>query len=207
MEDYKIETMHDYELECLNRVRLHPSLYTGKLGNGEASDDGIYVLVKKVLDWSIGEFLKVGDKIKIELKGNTISIRDYGIGLKHDFIDENVMVMRIRAICSMDYTKCLLVPVHGLQLVNALSASFTIKTFRERKMKRADFERGKLVKEYDLVPTTERKGTYVEFTPDEEIFGQYRFRKEYIETIIRNYSDNIPGLTLNFNGKKFLIEK
>ena len=207
MEDYKIEPMHDYELECLNRVRLHPSLYTGKLGNGEAPDDGIYVLVKKVLDWSIGEFLKVGDKIKIELKGNTISIRDYGIGLRHDIIDENVMVMRIHAIWSMDYTKCLLVLVHGPQLANALSASFTVKSFRDGMVKQADFVRGKLVKEYDLVPTTERKGTYVEFTPDEKIFGQYRFRKEYIETIIRNYSDNIPGLTFYFNGKKLLREK
>ena len=207
MEDYKIEPMHDYELECLNRVRLHPSLYTGKLGNGETPDDGIYVLVKKVLDWSIGEFLKVGDKIKIELKGNTISIRDYGIGLRHDIIDENVMVMRIHAIWSMDYTKCLLVLVHGPQLANALSASFTVKSFRDGMVKQADFVRGKLVKEYDLVPTTERKGTYVEFTPDEKIFGQYRFRKEYIETIIRNYSDNIPGLTFYFNGKKLLREK
>lgn len=207
MEDYKIEPMYDYELECLNRVRLHPTLYTGKLGNGESPDDGIYVLVKKVLDWSIGEFLEVGDKIKIELKEKTISIRDYGRGLHHDMIDENVMVMRIKAHWSKNYTKFLLVPLYGPQLANALSASFTIKTFRERKMKRADFERGKLVKEYDLVPTTERKGTYVEFTPDEEIFGQYRFRKEYIETIIRNYSDNIPGLTFYFNGKKFLIEK
>ena len=207
MEDYKIEPMYDYELECLNRVRLHPTLYTGKLGNGESTDDGIYVLVKKVLDWSIGEFLEVGDKIKIELKEKTISIRDYGRGLHHDMIDENVMVMRIHAIWSMDYTKCLLVPVHGPQLVNALSASFSIKTFRERKMKQADFVKGKLVREYDLVPTTEKNGTYVEFTPDEEIFGHYRFRKEYIETIIRNYSDNIPGLTFYFNGKKFLVEK
>ena len=193
-------------LEGLEHVRLRPGMYIGKLGNGEASDDGIYVLVKEVIDNSIDEFrMHFGLNIEIKLRENTISVRDFGRGIPQGKMIDAVSVMNTGGkYDNKAFQKSVGLNGVGTKAVNALSVTFTVKSFRDGMMKQADFEKGKLVKEYDLVPTTEKNGTYVEFTPDEEIFGHYRFREEYLETMFRNYSYLNTGLTLNFNGKKYI---
>ncbi|MBQ4009746.1 MAG: ATP-binding protein, partial [Bacteroidales bacterium] len=193
-------------LEGLEHVRLRPGMYIGKLGNGEASDDGIYVLVKEVIDNSIDEFrMHFGLNIEIKLRENTVSVRDFGRGIPQGKMIDAVSVMNTGGkYDSKAFQKSVGLNGVGTKAVNALSVTFTVKSFRDGMMKQADFEKGKLVKEYDLVPTTEKNGAYVEFTPDEEIFGHYRFREEYLETMFRNYSYLNTGLTLNFNGKKYI---
>ncbi|MBQ1653497.1 MAG: type IIA DNA topoisomerase subunit B [Bacteroidales bacterium] len=193
-------------LEGLEHVRLRPGMYIGKLGNGEASDDGIYVLVKEVIDNSIDEFrMHFGLNIEIKLRENTISVRDFGRGIPQGKMIDAVSIMNTGGkYDSKAFQKSVGLNGVGTKAVNALSVKFTVKSFRDGQVKQADFEKGKLVKEYDLVPTTEKNGTYVEFTPDEEIFGHYRFREEYLETMFRNYSYLNTGLTLNFNGKKYI---
>ena len=193
-------------LEGLEHVRLRPGMYIGKLGNGEASDDGIYVLVKEVIDNSIDEFrMHFGLNIEIKLRENTVSVRDFGRGIPQGKMIDAVSVMNTGGkYDSKAFQKSVGLNGVGTKAVNALSVTFTVKSFRDGMVKQADFVKGKLVKEYDLVPTTEKNGTYVEFTPDEEIFGHYRFREEYLETMFRNYSYLNTGLTLNFNGKKYI---
>lgn len=193
-------------LEGLEHVRLRPGMYIGRLGNGELSDDGIYVLVKEVVDNSIDEFrMHCGLNIDIKLKEKTISVRDYGRGIPQGKMIDAVSVMNTGGkYDTKSFQKSVGLNGVGTKAVNALSSKFTVKSFRDGMVKQADFEKGKLVKEYDLVPSTEKNGTYVEFIPDEEIFGQYAFREEYLENLFRNYSYLNTGLTLNFNGKKYI---
>lgn len=195
-------------LEGLEHVRLRPGMYIGRLGNGELSDDGIYVLVKEVVDNSIDEFrMHCGLTIDIKLKDKTVSVRDYGRGIPQGKMIDAVSIMNTGGkYDTKSFQKSVGLNGVGTKAVNALSSKFTVKSFRDGMVKQADFEKGKLVKEYDLVPTNEKNGTYVEFTPDddEKIFGQYSFREEYLDNLFRNYSYLNTGLTLNFNGKKFI---
>lgn len=201
------ETYRYYPPKSLEQVRLHPRLYIGRLGNGESPSDGIYVLMKGVVNNSIDEFrMHFGHTIEIELRENTISIRDFGRGIRLEKVVYAVSEMA-PGICDSSLFRQPQQIEPNVKFTNALSKSFTVKSFHDGMMKQSDFEKGKLVKEYDIVPTTEKNGTYVEFTPDEEIFGHYRFRESYLEGMIRKFCYTNIGLTVIFNGKKFLIEK
>ena len=193
-------------LEGLEHVRLRPGMYIGKLGDGNADDDGIYVLLKEVIDNSIDEFrMRCGSSIDIKLNDRTLSIRDFGRGIPQGKMIAAVSVMNTGGkYDTKAFQKSVGLNGVGTKAVNALSEHFTVKSFRDGMVKQADFERGKLVKEYDLEPTSEKNGTLVVFTPDEEIFGKYAFRTEYIEKMLRNYTYLNTGLTLVFNGQKFV---
>ena len=193
-------------LEGLEHVRLRPGMYIGKLGDGNASDDGIYVLIKEVIDNSIDEFrMHFGSTIDITLNDRTITVRDYGRGIPQGKMVQAVSVMNTGGkYDTKAFQKSVGLNGVGTKAVNALSAEFTVKSFRDGQVKQADFVCGKLVKEYDLQPTTERNGTLVSFTPDEQIFGKYAFHEDFIETMLRNYSYLNTGLTMVFNGRKFV---
>ena len=155
-------------LEGLEHVRLRPGMYIGKLGDGTYADDGIYVLLKEVIDNSIDEFrMKFGNQIDIILDGRKLSVRDFGRGIPQGAMVAAVSIMNTGGkYDSKAFQKSVGLNGVGTKAVNALSATFTVMSFREGKMKRADFEKGILVQEYDLVDTTERNGTYIEFTPE-----------------------------------------
>ena len=193
-------------LEGLEHVRLRPGMYIGKLGDGNADDDGIYVLLKEVIDNYIDEFrMRCGSSIDIKLNDRTLSVRDFGRGIPQGKMIAAVSVMNTGGkYDTKAFQKSVGLNGVGTKAVNALSEHFTVKSFRDGMVKQADFERGKLVKEYDLEPTSEKNGTLVVFTPDEEIFGKYAFRTEYIEKMLRNYTYLNTGLTLVFNGQKFV---
>jgi topoisomerase IV subunit B len=193
-------------LEGLEHVRLRPGMYIGKLGDGNASDDGIYVLIKEVIDNSIDEFrMHFGSTIDITLNDRTITVRDYGRGIPQGKMVQAVSVMNTGGkYDTKAFQKSVGLNGVGTKAVNALSAEFTVKSFRDGQVKQADFACGKLVKEYDLQPTSERNGTLVSFTPDEQIFGKYAFHEDFIETMLRNYSYLNTGLTMVFNGRKFV---
>lgn len=193
-------------LEGLEHVRLRPGMYIGKLGDGNASDDGIYVLIKEVIDNSIDEFrMHFGSTIDITLSDRTITVRDYGRGIPQGKMVAAVSIMNTGGkYDTKAFQKSVGLNGVGTKAVNALSAEFTVKSFRDGQVKQADFACGKLVEEYDLQPTTERNGTLVSFTPDEQIFGKYAFHEDFIETMLRNYSYLNTGLTMVFNGRKFV---
>ena len=193
-------------LEGLEHVRLRPGMYIGKLGDGNSADDGIYVLLKEVIDNSIDEFrMHFGTTIDIKLDERTLTVRDYGRGIPQGKMVAAVSIMNTGAkYDTKSFQKSVGLNGVGTKAVNALSSNFSVWSFRDGKVKQADFEAGKLVKEYDLQPTTERDGTMVRFTPDEAVFGPYKFHTDYIETMLRNYTYLNTGLTLVFNGQKFV---
>ena len=193
-------------LEGLEHVRLRPGMYIGKLGDGNSADDGIYVLLKEVVDNSIDEFrMHFGTTIDIKLDERTLTVRDYGRGIPQGKMVAAVSIMNTGAkYDTKSFQKSVGLNGVGTKAVNALSSNFSVWSFRDGKVKQADFEAGKLVKEYDLQPTTERDGTMVRFTPDEAVFGPYKFHTDYIETMLRNYTYLNTGLTLVFNGQKFV---
>lgn len=193
-------------LEGLEHVRLRPGMYIGKLGDGSAPDDGIYVLLKEVIDNSIDEFrMHFGTQINITLEGRTLTVRDYGRGIPQGKMVASVSIMNTGGkYDTKSFQKSVGLNGVGTKAVNALSETFSVKSFRDGMVKQADFERGKLVKEYDLTPTTERNGTLITFTPDDTLFVKYAFREDYIDTMLRNYTYLNTGLTITFNEKKFL---
>ncbi len=193
-------------LEGLEHVRLRPGMYIGKLGDGNSADDGIYVLLKEVIDNSIDEFrMHFGSTIDIKLDEHTLTVRDYGRGIPQGKMVAAVSIMNTGAkYDTKSFQKSVGLNGVGTKAVNALSSTFSVWSFRDGKVKQADFEAGKLVKEHDLQPTTERDGTMVRFTPDEAVFGPYSFHTDYIETMLRNYTYLNTGLTLVFNGQKFV---
>lgn len=193
-------------LEGLEHVRLRPGMYIGKLGDGNAADDGIYVLLKEVIDNSIDEFrMHFGTTIDITLDDRTLTVRDYGRGIPQGKMVAAVSIMNTGGkYDTKAFQKSVGLNGVGTKAVNALSSKFTVKSFRNGQVKQADFECGKLVKEYELEPTKEKDGTLVVFTPDETIFGKYVFHEDFIETMLRNYSYLNTGLTMVFNGNKFV---
>ena len=173
-------------LEGLEHVRLRPGMYIGKLGDGSSADDGIYVLLKEVVDNSIDEFrMKCGNTIEITIKERTVSVRDYGRGIPQGKLVDCVSIMNTGAkYDTKSFQKSVGLNGVGTKAVNALSSTFTAISYRDGMAKRADFKEGKLVKEYDLEPTTEKNGTFIQFTPDTSpnLFGNYNYRNDYIET-------------------------
>lgn len=193
-------------LEGLEHVRLRPGMYIGKLGDGSCADDGIYVLLKEVIDNSIDEFrMKHGTQIEVTLTEQTLSIRDFGRGIPQGKMIDAVSVMNTGGkYDSKAFQKSVGLNGVGTKAVNALSSHFMVRSFRDRQVKEANFVQGKLIDEKALTTTSEHDGTLIEFMPDEEIFGKYKFREDLIQAMLRNYSYLNTGLTILFNGQKFL---
>ncbi len=202
-------------LDPLDHVRRRPGMYIGKLGDGTYADDGIYVLLKEVIDNSIDEFrMKFGSQVDISLDGRTVTVRDYGRGIPHGGMVASVSKMNTGAKYEDNgaFKKSVGLNGVGTKAVNALSSEFTVISYRDGKMKQADFVRGKIINETDLLPTTEKNGTLISFIPDcepqipqEKLFDKnYQYRPEIIENMLRNYSYLNQGLAINFNGQKFV---
>ena len=195
-------------LEGLDHVRHRPGMYIGKLGDGSSADDGIYVLLKEIIDNSIDEFrIKYGNTINITIDNDTVTVRDYGRGIPQGKIVNSVSIMNTSGkFEDKSYVKSVGLNGVGIKAVNALSTSFTAISYRDGMAKRVDFSEGKLVTEYPLEATKEKNGTFIQFSPDRatQIFGNYSYKMEYVEKMLRNYSYLNPGLTINFNGQKFL---
>ena len=200
-------------LDGLTHIRRRAGMYIGKLADGNSSDDGIYVLIKEVIDNSIDEFrMNEGNKIEITIKDRTVSIRDYGRGIPQGKMIDAVSKLNTGGkYDSNAFQRSIGLNGVGIKAVNALSSSFIVKSYRDGILKQADFVRGKLVKEYPQTPTEEKNGTYIQFTPDTEkqhpqetLFDpNFNFNDEIIETMLRNYSYLNTGLTIIYNGRKF----
>jgi len=193
-------------LDWKEHIRLRPGMYIGKLGDGSSMDDGIYVLLKEVIDNSIDEFVMGNGKI-IEVNQNQgeIQVRDYGRGIPLGKLYD--CAARINTGAKYDseaFQKSVGLNGVGIKAVNALSSSFTIQAFRSGKTRALSFQQGNLKgKEGPEVSTEEKDGTLTIFRADPEVFGSYRFREEYVENMLWNYAYLNTGLTLVFNGKKF----
>ena len=201
-------------LEGLTHIRRRAGMYIGKLGDGSSADDGIYVLIKEVIDNSIDEFrMHFGNRVEISIKDRVVTVRDYGRGIPQGKMIDAVSKLNTGGkYDDKAFKKSVGLNGVGTKAVNALSSQFTVKSFRDGMVKQADFEHGKLVKEYDLVATDEKNGTLISFTPDcnpqhpqERLFDpHYTFRDEFVETMLRNYSYLNTGLTIIYNGKRFV---
>lgn len=192
-------------LEGLEHVRRRPGMYIGKLGDGSSPDDGIYVLMKEIIDNSIDEFrMNVGKHIIITEENGYVTVRDYGRGIPLGKAVDAVSIMNTGGkYDNKSFKKSVGLNGVGSKAVNALSSRFVVKSYRDGQMVKAEFSKGKLVKKWDIEPTNEKNGTQIEFLPDEEIFRGYHYEKETIDTMLRNYAYLNGGLTLEFNGEKF----
>ena len=192
-------------LDWKEHIRLRPGMYIGKLGDGSASDDGIYVLVKEVLDNCIDEFVMGnGKKIDITIKNGLVAIRDYGRGIPLGKVVDVVSKMNTGGkYDSKAFKKSVGLNGVGTKAVNALSSHFSVYSVRDGKCKKASFVRGELLDESGLVNSDEINGTYVEFNPDNTVFKKYAYKTHYIEKMIWNYCYLNRGLSIYFNGNKF----
>jgi topoisomerase-4 subunit B len=192
-------------LDWQEHIRKRPGMYIGKLGDGKSRDDGIYVLIKEVLDNSIDEYaMGFGKNINIKLEDNTISVRDYGRGIPLGKLIDVASKMNTGAkYDSKVFKKSVGLNGVGIKAVNALSNSFKITAFREGEARTAEFSQGKLINEKTFKADDKKNGTLVVFTPDSEVFGNYKFINDYIEPMMRNYVYLNSGLTINFNGTKY----
>ncbi len=192
-------------LDWKEHIRLRPGMYIGKLGDGSAPDDGIYVLIKEIIDNCIDEHVMgFGRTIDIRIKDKQVTVRDYGRGIPLGKIYD--CVARINTGGKYDskaFKKSVGLNGVGTKAVNALSSYFRVQSVRDGKTKILEFKRGELEKESKMQKSSDRNGTGVTFIPDEEIFRSYHFIPEYIETQLWNYAYLNAGLTINFNGKKF----
>ncbi|MNS07136.1 DNA gyrase subunit B [compost metagenome] len=192
-------------LDWKEHIRMRPGMYIGKLGDGSSPDDGIYILLKEVLDNCIDEFVMgAGKTIEVTIKDKTVAVRDYGRGIPLGKLIDVVSKMNTGGkYDSLAFKKSVGLNGVGTKAVNALSNYFRVESVRDEKQKAAEFSGGNLVLEEDIVETTKRKGTKVTFTPDEAIFKNYKFRNEYIIKMLKNYCYLNTGLTIIYNGEKF----
>ena len=192
-------------LDWKEHIRRRPGMYIGKLGDGTSPDDGIYILIKEVLDNCIDEYMMgFGKTIEIKVNESIVSIRDYGRGIPLGKVKDVVSKMNTGAkYDSKVFKKSVGLNGVGTKAVNALSEKFKISSHRENEVKTVEFIRGEVVNETDVIPTEEKNGTYVEFIADTEIFKTYNFNMEYIETMCRNYVYLNSGLTITLNDQKF----
>ena len=196
-------------LDWKEHIRLRPGMYIGKLGDGSAYDDGIYVLLKEIVDNSIDEFVMgAGRNIDITISDHKVSIRDYGRGIPLGKVVDCVSKINTGGkYDSKAFQKSVGLNGVGTKAVNALSNNFTVQSYREGKTKIAEFAKGEIVRDEVEKETTQRNGTAIIFVPDDSIFRHYRYIPEFIENMIWNYVFLNSGLTINFNGKKFFSER
>ena len=193
-------------LEWQEHIRKRPGMYIGKLGDGSQPDDGVYILLKEVLDNSIDEYMMgFGKRIDITLTESTVTVRDYGRGIPQGKLKDVASKMNTGAkYDSKVFKKSVGLNGVGIKAVNALSNRFLIKSVREGVAKQVEFSAGQLVNELEFSSNGDANGTIVEFTPDETVFGNFKYQEEYIETMLRNYSYLNTNLIINFNGKDFV---
>jgi topoisomerase-4 subunit B len=192
-------------LDWKEHIRMRPGMYIGKLGDGSSVDDGIYILLKEVIDNCIDEFVMgSGKTIEVTIKDKTVSVRDYGRGIPLGKVVDVVSKMNTGGkYDSLAFKKSVGLNGVGTKAVNALSNYFRVESVRDEKQKGAEFSAGNLVLEEEIVETTKRKGTKVTFIPDEAIFKNYKFRNEYVIKMLKNYCYLNTGLTIIYNGEKF----
>ncbi|NND63202.1 MAG: type IIA DNA topoisomerase subunit B [Flavobacteriaceae bacterium] len=195
-------------LDWKEHIRMRPGMYIGKLGDGSSPDDGIYILLKEVIDNCIDEFVMgAGKTIEIRIKEKVVRVRDFGRGIPLGKVVDVVSKMNTGGkYDTRAFKKSVGLNGVGTKAVNALSTSFVVESVRDGKMKRAEFELGELTSDPKIEETTKRKGTRVEFIPDESIFKHYKYRNEYVAKMLKNYVYLNPGLTIDFNGEKFHSE-
>jgi topoisomerase-4 subunit B len=195
-------------LDWKEHIRMRPGMYIGKLGDGSSPDDGIYILLKEVLDNCIDEFVMgAGKTIEVTIKDKTVTVRDYGRGIPLGKVIDVVSKMNTGGkYDSLAFKKSVGLNGVGTKAVNALSHFFRVESVRDEKQKAAEFSGGNLVLEEDVIETTKRKGTKVSFIPDETIFKNYKFRYEYVIKMLKNYCYLNNGLTIIFNGEKYYSE-
>ena len=195
-------------LDWKEHIRLRPGMYIGKMGNGSSQDDGIYILLKEVLDNSIDEFVMGNGKtIEVNIKNNKVSIRDFGRGIPLGKVVD--VVSKINTGAKYDskvFKKSVGLNGVGAKAANALSSYFKIKSVRDKKCKLVEFSKGVIVNEEPIQENSSRRGTKVTFIADQELFGKYRYINEYVEKMMWNYCYLNPGLTIVFNGEKFYSE-
>ena len=181
-------------------------MYIGKLGDGTHGDDGIYVLLKEVLDNCIDEYrMGAGKSIEVTVKDGHVEVRDYGRGIPLGKMIDAVSIMNTGGkYDSKAFKKSVGLNGVGTKAVNALSSTFVVQSFRDGQSRRAEFERGKISKDSEIFEDKTDRGTYIYFVPDETLFTGYKYQDEFIETMLRNYAYLNTGLTINFNGKKIL---
>ncbi len=196
---------HIKTLEWREHIRLRPGMYIGKLGDGSSQDDGIYVLLKEVMDNAVDEFMMgFGKKIDVAINGNEVRVRDYGRGIPLGKVTEAVSKMNTGAkYDSKAFKKSVGLNGVGVKAVNALSGRFIIRSIRDGQIKVSEFEHGVTMKDYPLKPTDEENGVEVIFQPDEAMFGNYFYISEYVDSMLKNYVYLNTGLIINFNGNKF----
>jgi topoisomerase IV subunit B len=192
-------------LDWREHIRLRPGMYIGKLGDGSSADDGIYILLKEVIDNCIDEFVMGGGKtIEIAIKDKMVKVRDYGRGIPLGKVVDVVSKMNTGGkYDSRAFKKSVGLNGVGTKAVNALSSFFEVQSSRDNQVKTAQFSYGNLDQEEGPLESTKRKGTKVTFVPDEGIFKNYKYRNEYVERMLKNYVYLNPGLTIVFNGEKF----
>lgn len=196
-------------LDWKEHIRLRPGMYIGKLGDGSAQDDGIYILVKEIIDNSIDEHMMgFGKLIEIKLSDLKVEVRDYGRGIPLGKVID--CVSKINTGGKYDsgaFQKSVGLNGVGTKAVNALSSYFKVQSIREGRTKMAEFEKGNLTKEYREQAIDEKNGTYICFVPDNTIFKNFRYIPEYLEELIQNYTYLNSGLTINYNGNKYFSER
>jgi topoisomerase-4 subunit B len=197
---------HIKTLEWREHIRLRPGMYIGKLGDGSSQDDGVYVLLKEVMDNSLDEYMMgYGKKIDVSINGKEVRVRDYGRGIPLGKVLDAVSKMNTGAkYDSKAFKKSVGLNGVGVKAVNALSSKFVIRSIREGQVKVIEFEHGRTVKDYPLENTAEENGVEVIFEPDEDMFGNYFFISEYVDTMLKNNVYLNSGLVINFNGNKFI---
>ena len=195
-------------LDWKEHIRLRPGMYIGKLGDGSSPDDGIYILLKEVIDNSIDEFVMgAGKTIEIRIKEKEVRVRDYGRGIPLGKVVDVVSKMNTGGkYDSRAFKKAVGLNGVGTKAVNALSSHFRVESVRDNQIKFAEFELGELKIDSEVEETTKRKGTKVSFIPDENIFKKFKYRNEYVVKMLKNYVYLNPGLTIDFNGEKYHSE-
>ena len=192
-------------LDWKEHIRMRPGMYIGKLGDGSSPDDGIYILLKEVLDNCIDEFVMgAGKTIEIVIKENKVTVRDYGRGIPLGKVVDVVSKMNTGGkYDSQAFKKSVGLNGVGTKAVNALSSIFRVESVRDNQMTSAEFEFGTLTLQDPISESSRRRGTKVLFIPDASIFKNYKYRLEYVERMIKNYVYLNPGLTIDLNGLKF----
>jgi topoisomerase-4 subunit B len=207
-ENSKLQNIDDVEvvtLEWNEHIRHRPGMYIGKLGDGSASDDGIYVLLKEVIDNSIDEYMMgFGKTIEVTIENESVTIRDHGRGVPLNKVKDVSSKMNTGGkYAEGGYTGTVGLNGVGIKAVNALSSRFFIESYRNGQSKSVEYSKGIVIDESGIESTAEENGTIVSFTPDAEKFGSYHFRDEFIIPLLKNYTFLNVGLTIIFNGEKY----
>ncbi|SIN85915.1 DNA topoisomerase IV subunit B [Chitinophaga niabensis] len=208
-EDNKLHAYTEDSIRSLDwreHIRLRPGMYIGKLGDGSSMDDGIYILIKEVVDNCIDEHMMgFGKQVDIKVSEHSVTVRDYGRGIPLGKVVDVVSKINTGAkYDSKAFQKSVGLNGVGTKAVNALSSYFKVTSFREGKAKAAEFERGVLLKDHKEASTSETNGTLVTFSPDDTVFKNYQYIPDFLENQIWNYCFLNAGLTINFNGQKYI---